>query len=1151
MVSTVPSRSCPLSFLGGCGNSPRRLMNTSLPRPAWLMIVLALGYATVSLNATAAAAADSDAEEFFEKEVRPILAEHCSSCHGSEKQFGGLRLDSWHSISAGSDSAPIVIPHAPHESLLIQAVRREGGMEMPPDEPLKPAQIATLVRWVEIGAPWPDSIPIPEQQAAQQAREHWAFQPVVESPLPPVQQPDWVRTPVDAFVLAELEARQLAPSPEADRRTLIRRASYVLTGLPPSQEQIEQFVQSTDPLAYERLIEELLASPQYGQQWARHWLDVARYSDSKGYVYAREERFWTHAWSYRDWVVQAFNQDRPYNEFLLLQLAADQVATDQNDLAAMGFLTLGRRFLGVPHDIIDDRIDVVSRGMLGLTVSCARCHDHKFDPIPIKDYYSLYGVFASSAEREQSLCAPEELDAAYLTELQKRQQALEDARAQARRETSDRIRERIGDYLAAQFELEKYPAESFDQIFQKTDLLPTIVHRWETYLAQAKQRRDPVFAAWHRLVALGDLPEAEFASQAGAVCEQLQSADAAEVHPRVAAAFRTPPESLRQVAEIYGKLLSEVRQAAEAAQSAASGEADAEPKAKDESLAALLPVLYGSESPCEIPDLPIVEIERLVDTASCEQLWRLQSEVDRWAIQAGQDRRARILVDRAVPVEPRVFRRGNPLLKDEQVPRHFLTLLSSGEPQPFAVGSGRLELAQKIIDPQNPLTARVLVNRVWAQYFGRPLVDSTSDFGLRAAPPSHPQLLDWLASRLVAEGWSLKELHRWIALSATFRQSDSGPRDAQILAQAIETDPDNRWLWRFKPRRLSVEEMRDSLIAATGELDLTVGGKAVELWQPPFPKRRTLYGLVDRQFLPGLLRVFDFANPDLHTAQRADTTAPQQALFFLNHPLVLEQTRSLAASLAETASPAERVTGLFQAVLRRDPTPTELADATEFITLAETPIADDAAEDDTLQANWSYGYGAIAEEQGHTTGFTPLPYFDGQAWQGSPQYPDGQLGWVQLTAEGGHPGNDRSHAAVRRWTAPADLELQIRSTLKHEPAAGDGIRAFILGSPQAPGVHATAKVHQQTVELNVDSLRVTAGQTIDFLVDIGDTLNSDQFLWSIQIVGVPVSAEAGQPDQSIRWDAAADFGGPRTHQLTPWEQLAQVLLCTNEFLFVP
>src|SRR5690606_8758802 len=337
-----------------------------------------------------------------------------------------------------------------------------------------------------------------------------------------------------------------------------------------------------------------------------------------------------------------------------------------------------------------------------------------------------------------------------------------------------------------------------------------------------------------------------------------------------------------------------------------------------------------------------------------------------------------------------------------------------------------------------------------------------------------------------------------------FRQSDSGPQDASVRARAFETDPDNRWLWRFPPRRLSMAEMRESLIAATGELALTLGGQPAELWQPPFPKRRTLYGLVDRQFLPGVLRVFDFANPDLHTAQRADTTAPQQALFFLNHPLVLEQTRTLAAALADTATPAERVSELFQAVLRRAPTAAELADATEFIALAEAPAEETAAEPDTRTADWSYGYGAVAEEQGHTTGFTPLPYFDGHAWQGGPQFPDGPLGWVQLTAEGGHPGNDRAHAVIRRWTAPADLQLQIRTTLKPEPAPGDGFPAVNRGLPPAPGNHASAQAHQHTVEPHAGPLRDAASPRLRVLGDNGGSPNPDQFRRSNQIVGVPL-----------------------------------------------
>ena len=362
-----------------------------------------------------------------------------------------------------------------------------------------------------------------------------------------------------------------------------------------------------------------------------------------------------------------------------------------------------------------------------------------------------------------------------------------------------------------------------------------------------------------------------------------------------------------------------------------------ESQLEDAAAESLRQVLYGPTSPCEIPDEPIVEIESMLDNASTTELWRLQGEVDRWVIGADvRDRRARILVDRDVPEEPRVFRRGDPLRKEATVPRQFLSLLSPDRPQPFAVGSGRLELARKIIEPQNPLTARVLVNRVWGHYFGRPLVETPSDFGLRASPPSHPELLDWLAARFIDEGWSQKQLHRWILLSSTFRQADCGPEDPSIRARAEQTDPSNRWLWRWQPQRLTLEEMRDSLIAASHELDRTIGGKPVDqLWEPPFSQRRTLYGTVDRQFLPGLMRVFDFANPDLHIAQRAETTAPQQAIFFLNHPLVLRQSRKLAAGMADIESPEQRIGDLFQAVLVRQPEPSELEDALQFLAAAE------------------------------------------------------------------------------------------------------------------------------------------------------------------------------------------------------------------------
>ncbi len=1130
------------------------------------------------------ASVDSSADiEFFEQRVRPVLVEHCGSCHGAEKQFGGLRVDSWASLSSDSDSAPVIIAGSPDQSLLVRAVRRQGGLEMPPDQPLAAGEVDAIVEWVRRGASWPDQEPTPPDTIAELAADHWAFQPLRRPEIPAAEQSSWPRGAIDRFVLAKLEAQRLTPSPPADRRDLAIRASYVATGLPPTPSQVERFVNSTDPLAYEKLVDELLASPHYGEHLARHWLDIARYSDSKGYVYAREERFWTHAWSYRDWVTESFNNDRPYDDFLLLQLAADQAASSPADLAAMGFLTLGRRFLGVKPDIIDDRIDVVTRGMLGLTVSCARCHDHKFDPIPTADYYSLYGVFDSCLERERSISQRAELAPEYLAELDRRQAAYDQRMAEVRREVADRVRDRLDDYLAAQFELEKYPDETFGQLFQKTDLLPSFVHRWQDYLRDAAQTEDPVFVAWHRLVALADLPRSQFADQARKICGELLREPPEKVNPLVAEAFRQPPETLAEVPARYAELFATIRDQANA--ELAANADDPQVRLADPAAESLRRVLVGRESPCVIPEGSIVEVESMMDVDSTQQLWKLQGEIDRWVIRSETaDRRARILVDRETPIEPRIFSRGNPLRKAERVSRHFPSLFDSGPPQPFAIGSGRLELARRIIADDNPLTARVIVNRIWGQAFGRPLVDSPSDFGLRAAPPSHPELLDWLASRLIADGWSLKRLHRQILLSSTFRQSDQGPESIEIAARAVQIDPLNRSLWRWQPRRLTLEELRDSLACAADRFDRTVGGKPVDrLWTAPFSDRRALYGLVDRQFLPGLLRTFDFANPDLHIAQRSETTVPQQALFFMNHPLMLSRARDLAEQdlaehkLAEraedetaavAASSSDRVTELFRRILRRQPTAEELADALAFISAAADqppPPARDTA------ADWAYGYGEFDRSAGRTARFTELPHYSGQAWQGGSAYPDATLGWVRLDATGGHPGNDLAHAAVRRWTARKDMTVRIVSTITHEPPQGDGVRAFIVSGPAVgDGVNRTADttaatpssgllaeviVHQRSAEMNVDAFRVSAGQTIDFIVDIGDTLSHDQFLWPVRLIGRPLDADAGDlaadSGGETVWDSAKDFAGDATVSLDPWGQLAQVLLSANEFFFIP
>jgi hypothetical protein len=1115
------------------GNPQSSLRSTS--RPAWLRLMLLSIFVATSLPLRVAGQDSSvdpaAAIEFFENQIRPLLSDHCRQCHGSEKQASGLRVDSRAALIEGGDRGAAVVPGQPTESVLVDAIRHADDLEMPPKETLSPPQIAAIERWIQMGAPWPEET-VPSRSTVHSPQRHWAFQPIINPARPANDNDRWSVNEIDSFVRARLDASGLTPSAPADRRTLIRRVHFTLTGLPPTPEAVERFVADRSPRAYQKVVDRLLQSPEYGQHWARHWLDLARYSDTKGYVYAREERYWVHAWTYRDWVIDALNDNMPQDRFLLLQLAADQVKDRrESDMAAMGFLTLGRRFLGVQRDIIDDRIDVVCRGMLGLTVACARCHDHKYDPIPTEDYYSLYGVFDSCRERLVPL-QDKVASETFQSELEQRQLALAEKLAASRLEASDRSRGRVVDYLRAQTELHKYPANGFDQIFQKSDLLPAFVRRWEDYLYEARRRHDPVFVAWH---AYGDLAEAEFDKQSEQVTRRLNQLSADQINPIVAEQFKSAPRSFDEVIGRYGEIFGDmIERRNQGDKNAGEVEPAGEPIAEP-----LLQTLYGRDSPCVVPREPIVHTETFFDSATCTALWKLQGEVDRWINSSVENARfALVLNDRPTPHEPRVFRRGNPLNKGQTVTRRFVSVLSSDQ-SPFQIGSGRLELARAIVHRDNPLTARVLVNRVWAHHFGRGLVLTPSDFGTRAAEPSHPELLDALASRFVSDGWDLKQLHRRILMSATFRQSSADP-DATTIGRAAQVDPDNRLLWRMNPRRLSFEAYRDAMLRSADRLDRQMGGKPTPLFEKPYSPRRTVYARVDRQYLPGTLRVFDFANPDLHVPQRGETTVPQQALFLMNHDLVLERAKTLADLAGQCTTPQESVQMMFERTLQRQPTQQEL---TEALHLVRSNDATEAEAPRETARDWQYGFGAINEAQGSVDGFTPLPYFNGNAWQGGAKWPDSMLGWVQLTAAGGHPGNDRGHAAVRRWTAPQKMTLRIRSDLTHDAQPGDGIRAFIVAS--GAGILKSEKLHQDRIELNVDSVEVSRGDTIDFVVDIGDILNSDQYLWTATIV--PQST--GQQGVAS-WDSKSDFPRNHTQPIDPWQQLAQILFCTNEFMFV-
>ncbi len=723
------------------------------------------------------AAAGEPSEEsvqFFERHVRPLLAQHCYECHSTQTKTpkGGLRLDSRVAMAIGGDSGPAFISGKPDESLLLQSVRYES-YEMPPASKLPEKQIEILARWIELGAPWPND----EATAVSRIGEsydwttvrnsHWAWQPIRRPPLPTVDKADWPQRPWDHFVLAQLESNGLAVAQPADKRTLLRRVYFDLIGLPPPPDAVEEFVHDSEPAALARVIDRLLGSVQYGERWGRFWLDVARYSDGLGGFL--DNAHLPHAFQFRDWVIRSFNRDLPYDTFVRHQIAGDLLGEDESFFGS-GFFAIGPTYHsdgGDPDSVaqaksetLDDRVDTLSRAFLGLTVACARCHDHKFDPIPTRDYYSLAGVFNNTRNAERPLVAE------------------------------------------------------------------AVVAEYNQAHAQIKELDAQITARDKEVKQDGRQPTAE---------------EAAELE-----ALRAKLTGLKQNA----------------------------------------------------PDkYPVAHT--LVDAGSSD-----------------------------MPVALR----GNLRKPGEIAPRRFLQILSSAERAVFDQGSGRLQLAAAVVAPDNPLTARVMVNRVWLRHFGRGLVRSPSNFGTLGETPTHPGLLDWLAAEFIQSKWSLKQLHRTIMLSSTYQMS------SQFHASNFERDGDNRLLWRMNPRRIDVEAWRDAMLDVTGDLDRTLGGSPTEHLHAS--RRRTLYSVVsrngDRFESDAFLRLFDFPSPRATSAKRNTSTVPQQFLFMLNSPFMIERAIALSRRLAgEAEHDAARIDRAYQLLFARPPTPYEQAIGLRFVTAAQ------------------------------------------------------------------------------------------------------------------------------------------------------------------------------------------------------------------------
>ena len=1056
--------------------------------------------------------AQNAAIDHFEKKIRPVLASRCYPCHSTSTAApqGGLLLDSTQGIRRGGNSGPAIQPGDPEHSLLIRAIRHtDKKLKMPPGDPLSPELVAEFELWIREGASLPaEPLTIDKKQPSL-----WSLQKPRLPELPAVKGQGWVRNDIDRFILSRLEARHLGPSPEADKRTLIRRATYDLTGLPPTAEAVEQFVKDAAPHAYERLIDRLLGSPRYGERWGRHWLDVARYSDSVNDSVNTGQRYpWSY--TYRDWVIGALNEDLPYDRFVLYQLAADRVPNaEPRHLAALGFLSLGREFPNSYPETVDDRIDAVSRGLLGLTVACARCHNHKYDPIPTKDYYALYSILSNIREPKELPLLGKPLglsrkQAVYPERLKRIQNLYEEYRTRRHVEMVAFFKTQAADYMVAARDAEGLSTPEIEELVRDRQLNQHLLARWQKYLRESKKADEPVFRLWHAAAAI---PEKEFATKFPTARRTIKGASLVEAEMDA-----TSMASLRDLAGVYAAVL------ARHDRREPFGDPDAD---------RLRAVVRGSKSPV---DVPLEEFDLICTEGDRNNMRSIRVRYNTMLAQAAYDGaspRAMAVEDLPHPVPAHVFLRGNPNNPGPLAPPRFLSCLGGSDESVFREGSGRLELAHAIIDPTNPLTARVIVNRVWMHHFGFGLVRTPSNFGFRGDPPSHPEVLDYLAVKFVESGWSLKKLHRLIMTSAAFRQASADNEAAR------QVDPENQLLWRMNRRRLEIESLRDSLLAAAGRLDLTEGGVPFPLTAQPSVPRRSVYGFIERGRIPNLLSAFDFASPDQHAPMRYVTTVPQQALFFLNSPFVAEQARALAARPEVAAAPtaSEKIRNLYRVIFAREPEKSEMEASLKFVSQGA-----EAAANEPPASPWQYGTGDFRDDNGHLDSFTPFTVFVSDRWQGGSVLPASRSGKAVLRAAGGEPGEHPDQAVIRRWVSPLSGTLSTEGTLRHgQPAVpyGDGVRGRIVSSRH--GELASWSVNGSSGETKLNGIKVEKGDTLSFVVDARLDPENDGFTWAPII-------KCGEQT----WSAKNDFVGPAPQPLNVWARYAQVLLETNEFAFI-
>ncbi len=978
--------------------------------PVKLLLGLACLIADAERPAELCAAEPSPADlEFFEKEIRPLLVKHCYDCHSADgAQEGRLQLDHISLILKGGATGAAAVPGKPKESLLIEAVQYRG-FQMPPNGKLPDAEIAKLVRWVETGMPWPvEPAPVagvetPVQTFAitPEQRSHWSFQPIRNPPAPAVQQQSWPQGDIDRFVLAKMEAHGLTPVERASRESLLRRATYDLTGLAPTPDEQQKFLQDSSPEAWQRLVDRLLASPHYGERWGRHWLDVIRYADTAGDA---SDYPLPDAWKYRNYVIDSLNRDKPYDQFLREQYAGDLLAAGQSpkqfaeQTVATTMLALSRRFgyndtnFHYFHLTIADTLDTMGQSVLGLSIGCARCHDHKFEPISARDYYALYGIFSSTkftfpgaeevrypkdlmpvvppAEARQLLAAKEQELARRDADLQSLTLKLLTADGGLEQQPLDKTPQ--APWLADAKVLVTSAAQSpFTNVYPQGKQgvrLPAATEnlgiRRTMEPVKAGEALPLFFNVDFRNVELVAGDESDYRvylchtgnfvpalevwinSRAIAIQDGGSRRELAPLEPGVWYNLQVAVDLVDKTCSV---IVSDGRQTWQSPETPLlaqwSGIADAFIVDSHPANAGIRPVR----------DLDNLAVSRTAFPAAASPNPLIANPAENWS--QGQQklteaRKAReqfakqspyptaYAVCEGQPANARLQKRGEPERLAEEVPRGFLEILGGAQLPAGTEESGRRELADWLTAAENPLTARVMANRLWHYHFGRGIVETTNDFGVRGKPPTHPELLDYLANRLMQSGWSLKTLHRELLLSATYQLS-SVPGKA-----ALEQDPGNVWLSHFSRRRMQAEELRDSLLQISGELEIGQGGPhpfpPVENWgytqHNAFKavydtNLRSVYLMTQRIKRHPFLALFDGADPNTTTGRRTLTTTPAQSLFLMNDEYFHQRSFAVARRLLrECEADADRFGLLWTWAYTRSPMESEQKQLQRFLT---------------------------------------------------------------------------------------------------------------------------------------------------------------------------------------------------------------------------